>query len=227
VPVRFRVEAQRIANIASVQGVPPALIAGEMVRRGLRVTLQTPNMLTGSKVVALVLMPEAPKAEMMRDGEAFVLPSDESGGFDSITRGAGELLSKINRIDFDAIGASIASAAKGLDTTINGPELKQTLASLNATMADLKDIAHKLDTDAGPALKRLPEISVQLQESLTRISRLAGSLNTGYGDDSRFYRDMSRLMVQLNDTARSLRTLTDLLSRNPEALIRGRTDKGK
>jgi paraquat-inducible protein B len=226
VPVRFRVEAQRIANIASVQGVPPALIAGEMVRRGLRVTLQTPNMLTGSKVVALVLMPEAPKAEMMRDGEAFVLPSDESGGFDSITRGAGELLSKINRIDFDAIGASIASAAKGLDTTINGPELKQTLASLNATMADLKDIAHKLDTDAGPALKRLPEISVQLQESLTRISRLAGSLNTGYGDDSRFYRDMSRLMVQLNDTARSLRTLTDLLSRNPEALIKGRTDKG-
>jgi paraquat-inducible protein B len=227
VPVHFRVEALRIANVAPMQGIPPGVIATEMVRRGLRATLQTPNILTGSKVVALVLMPEAPKAEMTRDGEAFVLPSDEGGGFDSITRGASELLSKINRIDFDAIGANIASAAKGLDATINGPELKQTLASLNATMADVKDIAHKLDTDAGPALKRLPEISVQLQESLTRISRLAGSLNTGYGDDSRFYRDMSRLMVQLNDTARSLRTLTDMLSRNPEALIQGRSDKGK
>jgi paraquat-inducible protein B len=198
-----------------------------MVRRGLRATLQTPNMLTGSKIVALVLMPEAPAAQMTREGNTFVLPSDEGGGFDSILRGASELLSKINRIDFDAIGASIASAAKGLDTTINGPELKQTLASLNSAMADLKDIAHKLDTDAGPALKRLPEISVQLQDGLTKISRLAGSLNTGYGDDSRFNRDLSRLIVQLNDTARSLRTLTDLLSRNPEALIRGRTDKGK
>jgi paraquat-inducible protein B len=227
VPVHFRVEALRIANVAPMQGIPPGVIAGEMVRRGLRATLQTPNLLTGSKVVALVLMPEAPKAEMTRDGEAFVLPSDEGGGFDSITRGASELLSKINRIDFDAIGANIASASKGLDTVINGPELKQTLASLNSTMADIKDIAHKLDKDAGPALKRLPEISVQLQESLTRISRLAGSLNTGYGDDSRFYRDMNRLMVQLNDTARSLRTLTDLLSRNPEALIQGRSDKGK
>lgn len=227
VPVHFRVEAARIANIAPVQGVPPGLIAMEMVRRGLRATLQTPNLLLGAKVVALVLMPDAPKAELSRDGDTFVLPSDEGGGFDSITRGASELLSKINRIDFDAIGASIAGAAKGLDATINGPELKQTLASLDATMADLKDLAHKLDADAGPALKRLPAISVQLQESLTRISRLAGSLNTGYGGDSRFNRDMNRLMLQLTDTARSLRTLTDLLSRNPEALIQGRTDKGK
>ncbi|MBN9090929.1 MAG: MCE family protein [Reyranella sp.] len=227
VPVHFRVEAARIANIAPMQGIPAGALAAEMVRRGLRATLQAPNMLTGSKVVALVLMPEAPAAEMTREGDTFVLPSDEGGGFDSITRGASELLSKINRIDFDAIGANIASAAKGLDTTINGPELRQSLASLNATMADVKDLAHKLDADAGPALKRLPEISAQLQDALTRIGRLAGSLNTGYGDDSRFNRDMTRLMAQLSDTARSLRTLTDLLSRNPEALIQGRSDKGK
>jgi paraquat-inducible protein B len=198
-----------------------------MVRRGLRATLETPNLLLGAKVVSLVLMPEAPKAELSREGDIFVLPSDEGGGFDSITRGASELLSKINRIDFDSIGASIARSAKGLDSTINGPELKQTLASINAAMADLKDVAHKLDTDAGPALKRLPEISAQLQDGLTRISRLAGSLNTGYGDDSRFNRDLNRLTVQLTDTARSVRTLTDLLSRNPEALIQGRPDKGK
>jgi len=227
VPVHFRIEAARIANIAPIQGIQPGVLAGEMVKRGLRATLQTPNMLTGSKVVALVLMPEAPPAEMTREGNTFVLPSDEGGGFDSIMRGASDLLSKINRIDFDAIGANIARATKGLDTAINGPELKQTLTSVSAAMADLKDLAHKLDTDAGPALKRLPEISAQLQDGLTKISRLAGSLNTGYGDDSRFNRDLGRLVVQLNDTARSLRTLTDMLSRNPEALIQGRPDKGK
>lgn len=227
VPVHFRIEAARIANIAPVQGIQPGVLAAEMVKRGLRATLQTPNMLTGSKVVALVLMPEAPAAEMTREGETFVLPSDEGGGFDSIMRGASELMSKINRIDFDAIGANIASATKGLDSAINGPELKQTLASLNSAMLDLKDLARKLDADAGPALKRLPEISAQLQDGLTKISRLAGSLNTGYGDDSRFNRDLNRLTVQLSDTARSVRTLTDLLSRNPEALIQGRSDKGK
>jgi paraquat-inducible protein B len=33
-------------------------------------------------------------------------------------------------------------------------------------------------------------------------------------------------MLQLTDTARSVRVLADLLARHPEALIRGRTDQG-
>ena len=94
-------------------------------------------------------------------------------------------------------------------------------------MADVQDIAKKLDTEATPALKRLPAIAQQLQDSLTSANRLFGSLNTGYGDDSRFRRDLDRLVPQLTDAARSLRALTDLLSRHPEALIKGRTNTGR
>jgi len=36
-----------------------------------------------------------------------------------------------------------------------------------------------------------------------------------------YQRDIDRLLAQLNDTARSVRVLTDLLSQNPEALVRG------
>ena len=149
------------------------------------------------------------------------------GGFDSIARSANELLSKINRIDFDRIGKSLVGAASGLDDTINGPQLKKTLAALEKAMIDVQDIARKLDTDASPALKRLPEIAAQLQNSLTQANRLFGSLNTGYGDDSRFRRDLDRLLPQITDAARSIRALTDLLSRHPEALIKGRTNTGK
>ena len=94
-------------------------------------------------------------------------------------------------------------------------------------MIDVQDIARKLDTDATPALKRLPAIAQQLQESLTKANRLFGSINTGYGDDSRFRRDLDRLLPQLTDAARSIRALSDLLSRHPEALIKGRTNTGK
>jgi paraquat-inducible protein B len=51
-------------------------------------------------------------------------------------------------------------------------------------------------------------------------------VKAGYGDDSRFRRDVDRLMPQLTDTVRSVRALADLLSRHPEALIRGRTNTG-
>ena len=94
-------------------------------------------------------------------------------------------------------------------------------------MTDARDLMHKLDTDAGPALARLPQIAADLQETLAKANKLAGSLNTAYGGDSRFSRELERLLPQLNETARSFRALADLLARHPEALIKGRTNTSR
>jgi paraquat-inducible protein B len=198
-----------------------------MVQRGFRATLDTESLLTGTKVLAIKQVDGAPAATLERDGELLVLPSSETGGLDSITSSAAELLTKINRIDFDAIGKDIAGTVKGLDEIVNGPQLKRTLASLEATLADAQDIARKLDAGVGPAAQRLPDIARQLDTALAQINRLAVSLNAGYGGDSRFLRELDRMMPQLNEAVRSFRALADLLSRHPEALIQGRTNKGK
>lgn len=226
-PVHYRIEADRITGISAAQGLSPGTLAAELVKRGLRATLQAPSLITGQKIVALEMIPDAPPAELTQDGTVFVVPSSEVGGFDSITRSANELLSKINRIDFDQIGRNLAGSVKGLDNIINGAQLKTTLAALEAAMVDVRDVARKLDAGATPALKRLPDIAVQLQDSLTKANRLIGSLDKGYGDQSKFHRDIDRLMPQLTETARSIRALSDLLVRHPEALIKGRTNTGK
>jgi paraquat-inducible protein B len=227
VPVHYRVEAGRIANIASAEQTNPEKLAEEMIRRGMRATLQSTSIITGTKEIALERIADAPPATLEKKGDVYVIPTSEVGGFDAITRSAAELLTKLNRIEYDKIGKSIENAAAGLDTTINGAQIKNTLAALEKAMIDVQDIAKKLDTDATPALKRLPAIAQQLQESLTKANRLFGSINTGYGDDSRFRRDLDRLLPQLTDAARSIRALSDLLSRHPEALIKGRTNTGK
>ncbi len=229
-PVHYRIEGDRIAGAAAAataRGVPVGQVAGEMVRRGFRATLQAPSLISGAKVIAIEMMPDAPPAELTRDGDVFVMPSAESGGFDSITRSANELLSKINRIDFAAIGGNIANMVKGLDDTVNGPQLKNSLAALEKTMVDVQDIARKLDVGATPALARLPAIAADLQDTLAKASRLVGSANSAYGNDSKFNRELDRLLPQLNETARAFRALADLLARHPEALIKGRPDTGK
>src|SRR5471030_1520919 len=223
-PVHYRVEAERIAGVAGVQGIPLGTVAAEMVKRGFRATLQAPSLITGQKIVAFEMMPDAPAAELTREGDVFVVPSAESGGFDSITRSANELLSKINRIDFAAIGSNIVGLTKGLDDTVNSPQVKKSLVALEATMVDVKDIARKLDTGATPALARLPQISADLQDTLAKTSILMGSVGSAYGNDSKFNRELDRLMPQLNETARAFRALADLLSRHPEALLKGRPD---
>lgn len=214
-PVKYRIDAERISGIAAVQGIAPGTIAAEMVKRGFRAVLQAPSLITGQKIVALEFVPDAPPDELRRDGDVFIVPSSEGGGFDSIARSANELLSKINRIDFDAIGTGLVGITKGLDTKINGPEIKSILA-------DAQDTMRKLDAGMTPALARLPDISAQLQGALTQVNRLAASINTGYGADSKLNRDVESLVRQLTDTVRSVRALSDLLGRNPEALIKGR-----
>ncbi|MBV8193048.1 MAG: MCE family protein [Alphaproteobacteria bacterium] len=226
-PVHYRVEADRVTGIAAAQGLEPGTVAADMVRHGLRATLQSPSLITSNKIVALEMVPDAVPEAMKREGDVFVVPTSEVGGFDSIARSANELLSKINRIDFDKIGKSLEGAAAGLDETINGPQLKATLTSLQQAMAEVQNLARTLDRDSGPALQRLPAIAQQLQDALTNANKLFGSLNAGYGEDSRFRRDLDRLMPQLTDTVRSLRALTDLLARHPEALIQGRPNTGK
>ncbi|MBV8393293.1 MAG: hypothetical protein JOY81_08935, partial [Alphaproteobacteria bacterium] len=127
-----------------------------------------------------------------------------------------------NQIDFAGIGHNIADMTRNLDQAINVPQLKSTMASLQATMKDVQEFSRKLNNASGPALAQLPDMANQLDQSLAKINKLAGSLNTAYGDESRFSRDLDRLLPQLNDMARSIRALTDLLARHPEALVTGR-----
>ncbi len=77
-----------------------------------------------------------------------------------------------------------------------------------------------------PLMRRLPEVSNDLQQTLQHANRLVGSVDAGYGANSQFSRDLERLMAQLNDGVRSIRLLADFLDRHPEALIRGRANTG-
>jgi paraquat-inducible protein B len=227
VPVHYRVEAGRITNIAAAERTNAQDLAEDMIKRGMRATLQSTSLITGTKEIALERVPDAPPATLERQGDLYIIPTSEVGGFDAITRSAADLLTKLNRIEYDKIGRSIENAAAGLDTVINGAQMKRTLTALEKAMVDVQDIARKLDAEGAPALKRLPAIAQQLQEALTSANRLFGSFNAGYGDDSRFRRDLDRLLPQLTDAARSIRALSDLLSRHPEALIKGRTNTGR
>jgi len=226
-PVSYQVEADRISGVSGRNDVPEGMVAAEMVRRGFRATLQSASLITGHKVVAIDMVPGAPPAQLTREGDVWLMPSSNVGGLDSLTQSASEVLSKINRIDFDAIGKRIADAAKGVDDIVNGPQIKETLASLDASLKSVSDFTRRLDTDAGPFLARLPEISRQLEDSLVRVNRLATSVDRAYGSESRFSRELDRLLPQINDTARSIRALSDLLARHPEALIKGRPAPGK
>ena len=100
------------------------------------------------------------------------------------------------------------------------------MAALRSTLASTQALVENLNRGVNAIAPKLPGMATSLEASLKRTDKLIASLESGYGGDSRFNRDIGRMMAQLSDAARSIRVLSDLLSRHPEALIRGRTDKG-
>jgi paraquat-inducible protein B len=225
-PVNFDVEPERFLGIGHQAFKDAATGVDVMVGRGLRATLQSANLLTGQMLVALEFEHDAPPAQVTKEDGVFVMPTVESGGFSGLEAAATDLLRKVNAIPFDAIGRSVAQLTKASTDLINGPELKRALTSLDATLGSVKDTVQKIDAGMGPVMRKLPDMATGLQKTMTDTNRLILSLQTGYGDNTQFNRDLERLLVQLNDATRSIRALADLLARHPEALIKGRPAGG-
>jgi paraquat-inducible protein B len=225
-PVHFDVEPERFVGIGRQVVKDTAGAVDTMVDRGLRATLQSANLLTGQMLVALEFVPDAPKATVTTENGAFVIPTAESGGFGGLAASATELLRKVSSIPFDSLGRNLNQTTAQLNDLVSGPQIRESLNSLNAMLASARDAVQNVNAGMAPAMKKLPDIAAGLQKTMTDTNRLVLSLQSGYGDNTQFSRDLGRLLIQLNDATQSIRSLADLLSRHPEALIKGRPAGG-
>ena len=215
-PVRYEIEPERVVGVGKRVFKTDAESVQALLKQGLRASLQSANLITGQQNVALDFVTDAPEAEVSMDGPDFVVPAGEGGGFAGLTASATELLNKVNTLPFEQIGKNLDGILKSTNDMAQGPQMKKALTDLAGMIASAQTMIRNLDT------KQLPELVSGLQKTLTSANKLVLSLDSGYGDDTKFNRDMDRLLAQANDALRSIRALSDLLARHPEALIKGR-----
>ena len=221
VAVHMRIQPERIMQQAQIGDQKPIDIAHTLVDHGLRVQLQTSSFLTGQLLVNLAIVDHPPPATVTMNGDEIVLPS-VPGGLDSIETGVTDLVNKLSRLPLDDIARNLDDTLRGTSQFANGPELKQTLASIAATMTGLQSFVRDAQAGLAPTFKRLPEIADNLQTAADHASKLLGSVDQGYGSNSQFRREMDRLLDQVSETARSVQLFADYLNRHPDALVFGR-----
>ncbi|HEY9348958.1 MAG TPA: MlaD family protein [Inquilinus sp.] len=223
IPVTIEVEPQRI----EVVGTDPTFATGAnvaaLVRRGLRAQLKTGNLLTGAMVVTFEMDPDAPSAELGTGDRYPVLPS-VPGQLDSAMRSINGILDKVSSLPLDQMIQQLNATLKSFETLAAAPEITDSLRSLAGALASTQQLLGQANSDLGPVIQKLPPLLTTAQQAVQRLSGTLGSINQGYGADSTFKRDLTRLMSQVDDTLRSVRVLTDYLEQHPEALIRGKTE---
>jgi paraquat-inducible protein B len=217
-PVRFEVEPERVVGVGVRVYKTDAETVEALLKGGLRASLQSASLITGQQVVALDFVSDAPEAPVTMEEGDFVLPTTEGGGFAGLASSATDLLNKVNAMPFEQIGANLNGILKSVNDAAQGAQLKKALTDLSAMLASAQGMIQRLDT------KQLPALVAGLDKTLTSANKLVLSLDSGYGDNTKFNRDLDRLMAQTTDAVRSMRALADLLARHPEALIKGRPE---
>ena len=225
VRVAAEIQPERLSAMGGDPKDTPETVSRRLVDHGMRAELVTTSYITGSLAVSLDFPSSPPPGTVSMEGDAIVLPT-LGGGFSGIITSASEILQKVGAIPFAQIGNNASTLLATLNATIGGPEVKQAINAATGALVDVQGLVKRTDAGLTPLLHRLPEISNNLDQTLSRASQLVGSVNNGYGSNSQFSRDLERLMSQFNDAARSIRLLADFLDRHPEALIRGRTAEG-
>jgi paraquat-inducible protein B len=222
-PVRYEVEPERIVGIGNHVFASTNEAVQNVLQRGLRASLESASLITGQQMVTLDFVRDAPPASVTMNGEDFVLPTTGGTGLAGLQASATALLEQVSAIPFKQIGDNLAGILQSTNNLTNGPQVQKSLEDLSATLASAKQVLQHFDASTS---KALPEITAGLEKTLGNANKLMLSLNTGYGDNTQFNRDLGRLLIQLNDAVRSIRAFADLLARHPEALIKGRAAGG-
>ncbi len=151
------------------------------------------------------------------EGATLVIPS-QAGGMGGIMDSLSTITSRLAAMPFEQIGTNANNLLAHADQTLVSPDVKQSLVGLRNSMQNLQALTKDLRNGMAPLSKRLPEMAQQLDQTLQNANRLLAS----YGGNSDFHRNLQSMVVQLGQTARSLRFLSDFLTNHPSALLSGR-----
>jgi len=218
VRVGMELQPERVFTDEETLRQPPQRIAQLLVDNGLRAQTDDANLLTGSTMISLGFVPNAPPAKVTTEGDALVLPS-KSGGVSGVLDSVSTITDKIAAMPLVQIGDNLNNLLAHTDQTVNSAEMRQSIHQLTETLKSVRHLTAKADQGLTPLMDRLPQISDDLQKTIAHANETLAS----YGGESDFHHSLQQTLDQLNDTARSLRLMADFLRRHPSSVLLGRT----
>lgn len=161
------------------------------VGNGMRASLSTGSLVTGSKYIDIDYFPDAEEASLGTFAEYTTIPTI-STGLQQVEQKLFTLLDKFNALPLEGTVESATAALDNLSDTLDSlkvvldPEaMKALVANLNGALADLRQ-----------ALE-------------------------GFSPDSELYRNLNANLADLDRVVKNLDSVTDTLAKKPNAMVTG------
>lgn len=195
-PERIRLLAPESEQANAGERVKQGLFKA-VADRGFRAQLRTGNLLTNQLYIALDFFKDAKKVKTDWQTAVPELPTVQ-GNFVELQVSLAAILKKLEKIQFDEIATDV----------------QKTLKTVDSTLKSVDKLVVNLDKNTAP------ELSNALKEFRATLNKAEHVL----ADDSPLQHEIRDTLREVSRAAQSLRTLTDMLDRQPEALLRGKRE---
>lgn len=192
IPVLIYLEPGRLGmpdNVESIDKLVRTIVSG--VGNGMRATLASGNLVTGSKYISIDYFPDA-EAAIPGEFEGYTTIPTVPGGFERIEQQLYALLDKVNQLPLDETVAGAHDALAGISTTLeslrgvlDGDKLQELIGRLDLTLAELQ-------------------------------AALAG-----FSPDSEIYRNLSASLADLDRMVQNLEAFSRTIATQPNAAVFG------
>jgi paraquat-inducible protein B len=216
IPVLVEIEPDRIVDRRADVDTSAGNMLQTLVELGLRARLSTGSLLTGQLYVELNMYPGT--KEIYHGGDSGPHPELPTipGAFAAMTESIQNFVSKLETVDVEKMGGDILGILDGTNELLNTEETEQTVTDLQASMRALKNILRNVESaDLEQTIKSANNVLGNVNNTLTMID---GVLTP----NSPLQYNIIQVTSELEETARALRSLVQMLERQPQAIIFGR-----
>lgn len=196
-PMRLPLVHRKLTRITGDRPEAMAQFLGVMVQHGLRAQPRPGNLLTGQLYIAFDFVSNASHATFQRSGPPWNVPTVRAD-FTRMQEQVASIVNKLDRVPFDDIGRHLDEDLVGANATLG--KANQTLDQINGEV--------------------LPDVQATMQNAREGMNNLNGAL----APDAPLQQNMEQTMRELQRAARAVKAFTDMLSRHPESMIRGRAE---
>jgi paraquat-inducible protein B len=214
------------------------LIAG-----GLRGQLSMESLLTGLLYVDLDMFPGTPAHFVLPPNATFQEIPTRQTEFEQVQKQLGEVVAKLSQIDFPAVVQSMVEMTDSIRDLVNSPKLQATINQLESTTRSLdmaaqsaQRMADTIRTQVGPLAQSLRGASDNATQTLRQAQTAMAAAQQAFVQADATFKEartlldptspityeLHKTLEDISGAARSTRELADFLSRNPNAILRGR-----
>lgn len=226
IPVVVELEPERILDRGERMKKAPRDAFQSLVKRGLRARLQTGSLLTGQLFIDLDMQPKTPIRLVGAGRTELELPT-VMGNLEQMTTQMKGIVDKLDKVDIVAIGSELQSTLKGTAAFANSPNLDKTIADLAASLSSLRGILRKVDDRVEPITANLEQALAAARDALEKSKATMAAVEGVLSPESPMHDNAARLAQELSSTAKSLRSLVEMLERSPQSLLFGRKPTGE